>query len=210
MTAVAEKVAETVVAAKNSAHDPPRTFVLMGIDGAGKSTAIATLVQELNNERISARSLANAAGRRWLNNFSLNSGIRIPRFLQELIETTLRIFNVARNSLVATRASGLTVMDRHLYCQLVLRYVRGLDAGILLPWLARKSTKNTTVILLDIDPYLAYQRINARAEDVEPLEYLQAARAEYLRMAKLHGWLVLDASVPTTQLVEQLRMIAGK
>lgn len=206
MTAIAEKV----LSAKNSAHDPPRTFVLMGIDGAGKSTAIATLVQELNNERISARSLANAAGRRWLNNFSLNSGIRIPRFLQELIETTLRIFNVARNSLVATRASGLTVMDRHLYCQLVLRHVRGLDAGLLLPWLARKSTENTTVILLDIDPYLAYQRINARAEDVEPLEYLQTARAEYLRLAKLHGWLILDASVPTTQLVNQLCMIAGK
>ncbi|WP_440101085.1 thymidylate kinase [Glutamicibacter mishrai] len=206
MTAIAEKV----LSAKNSAHDPPRTFVVMGIDGAGKSTAIATLVQELNNEQIPARSLANAAGRRWLNNFSLNSGIRIPRVLQELIETTLRIFNVVRNSLAAAHAPGLTVMDRHLYCQLVLRHVRSHKPGLLLPWLARKFTENTTVILLDVDPLLAFERINARAEDEEPLEYLQTARAEYLRLAKLHGWLVLDASVPTTQLVDQLRMIAGK
>jgi len=206
MTVIAEKV----LSAKNSAHDPPRTFVVMGIDGAGKSTTIATLVQELNNDQIPARRLANAAGRQWLNNFSQNTGIHIPRLIQEQIETTLRLVNVTRNSFTAAQAPGLTVMDRHLYCQLVLRHVRGHKSGALLPWLARQSTENATVILLDIDPDLAFQRIKARAEDEESLEYLQAARIEYLRLAKLHGWLVLDASVPPTQLVDQLRMIVGK
>lgn len=206
MTVIAEKV----LSAKNSFHDPPRTFVVMGIDGAGKSTAISTLVQELKLEHVPARRLANAAGRRWINNFSQNSGVQIPRRMQDLIETMFRLVNVARNSFTAAQAPGLTVMDRHLYCQLVLRRVRGHRSGVLLPWLARKSTENTTVILLDIDPHLAFQRINARAEDEEPLEYLQSARAEYLRLAKLHGWLVLDASGTTTQLVDELRMIAGK
>lgn len=65
-------------------------------------------------------------------------------------------------------------MDRHLYCQLVLRHVRGHKPGILLPWLAKKSAEGTTVILLDVDPYLASQRINARDEDEESVEYLQA------------------------------------
>jgi len=206
MTAIAEKV----LFAKNSAHDPPQTFVVMGIDGAGKSTAINTLVQELNNEQIPARRLANAAGRRWLNNFSHNSGIQVPPLIQSLIETTFWLVNVVRNSFTAGQAPGLTVMDRHLYCQLVLRRVRDQKPGVLLPWLARKSTEHATVILLDLDPHLAFQRIEARAEDKEPLEFLQTARTEYLRLAKLHGWLVLDASVPTTQLVERLRMIAGK
>ena len=206
MTAIVEKV----LSAKNSAHDPPQTFVVMGIDGAGKSTVITALVKELNNEQIPARKLANVAGRRWLNNFSRTSGIPVPHLAQELIETTFRLFNVARNSLTAAQAPGLTVMDRHLYCQLVLRHVRGHKPGILLPWLAKKSAEGTTVILLDVDPYLASQRINARDEDEESVEYLQAARTEYLRLAKLNDWLVLDASKPTTLLVDQLRMIAGK
>jgi len=206
MTVIAEKV----LSAKNSAHDPPKTIVVMGIDGAGKSTAIATLVQELRSEQIPARRLANAAGRRWLNNFSQSSNIQIPRRFQDLIETTLRFLNVARNTFMTAQAPGLTVMDRHLYCQLVLRHVRGHKPGALLQWLAQKSTEQTTVVLLDIDPFLAYERINARAEDEEPLGYLQEARTEYRRLAQLHDWLVLDASVPTTQLVDQLRMIAGK
>lgn len=182
----------------------------MGIDGAGKSTAITTLVQELHSDQIPARRLANVAGRRWLNNFSQSSNIQIPYGLQNLIETAFRSLNVCRNTFIATQSPGLTVMDRHLYCQLVLSHVRGRKSGALLQWLAQRSTKQTTLILLDIDPYLAYERINARAEDKEPLQYLQAARAEYLRLAQLNDWLVLDASLPTTQLVDQLRMIAGK
>lgn len=206
MTAIAEKVQS----AKNSAHDPPLTLVVLGIDGAGKTTAIRTLVQDLNSEQIPARRLANVAARRWLNNFSRASGAQLPGHAQDRIETIFRLFNVARNSLAAAQAPGLRLMDRHLFCQLVLHHVRGHKPGRLLPWLARKSTEHATVILLDIDPRLAFQRINARAEDQESLDYLQVARAEYLRLAQQHDWLVLDGSKPTTQVVDQLRMIAGK
>lgn len=46
--------------------------------------------------------------------------------------------------------------------------------------------------------------------DHETLEYLSDSRDEYLRLAHVHGWIVLDASLPTSQLVEQLRLIIGK
>ncbi|MGH3652375.1 thymidylate kinase [Glutamicibacter sp.] len=196
--------------ATSPAHDPPQTLVILGPDGAGKSTSIEALVRQLLNERIRARRLANASARSWLTKFSRALGITFPTFTQDFFETSIRSFNVARNMVVAAHSPGLSVMDRHLYCQLVLRRLRGHPAGLLLPWLAEKSTEHARIVLLDVDPRLAFERINSRGKDDESLEYLNESRNEYLRLAQLHGWIILDASVSTTQMVEQLRMIIGK
>lgn len=192
------------------AHDPPQTLVIVGTDGAGKSTSIDALVHQLRNERIQARKLANVAARSWLTKFSRAAGIAFPTFTRDFLETSIRCFNVARNTFIAAHSPGLSVMVRHLYCQLVLRRLRGHPDGLLLPWFARKSTEEARIVLLDMDPHLAFKRINTRGTDEESLEYLEASRAEYLRLAQHHGWIILDASIPTPQLVEQLRMIAGK
>lgn len=196
--------------ATSHGHDPPQTLVILGPDGAGKSTVIEALTQQLLNERIPARRLANAAARSWLTRFSRRLGITFPTFTQDFFETSIRGFNVARNMVSAAHSGGLSVMDRHLYCQLVLRRLRGHPSGLLLPWLAAKSTERARIILLDIDPHLAYERIVSRGMDHETLEYLSDSRDEYLRLAHVHGWIVLDASLPTSQLVEQLRLIIGK
>ncbi|MCS3493471.1 dTMP kinase [Arthrobacter sp. JUb119] len=196
--------------APRHAHDPPRTLVIVGTDGAGKSTTIEALVQQLRNDRIQARRLANVAARSWLTKFSRALGMTFPTFTQDFFETSIRSFNVARNMLFAARSPGLSVMDRHLYCQLVLRRLRGHPPGLLLPWLAAKSTEHARIVLLDIDPILAFERINSRGKDDESMEYLRDSRNEYLRLAQVHGWITLDASLPTSQLVEQLRLVIGK
>lgn len=186
-----------------------RTVVILGTDGAGKTTAGQGLVHGLVRNGFGARFAANVSGRRWLTGRARDLGITFPTLTQDLVEATIRYTNVAVNSLRARNFNGLTVMDRHLYCQLVLRRLRGQPLGLLMPWLAHKSLERSVVAVLDVDPAVAFDRVAAREDDSETMEYLQESRDEYLRLAKENGWTVLDASRPLPDLVAELRSLAG-
>jgi len=187
-----------------------KTLIVLGTDGAGKTTAITELVAGLQAEGIPAQQLANSAGRLWLNRMARRLSINVPEPLQDVIETSIRFLNVALNSINATRFRGLSVMDRHVYCQLVLRRLRGRFAGILLPWAAGRTTRHAVIVVLDVPPMLAFERITSREDDYESLEYLGRSRAEYLKLARTNNWPVIDSSQPMEQVVAQLRRLAGR
>lgn len=180
------------------------------MDGTGKSTAVRELVHELDARLRPAQRLANPAGRRWLARRTQALDREIPARAQDFIETAVRLANVAVNSLQALLFGGLTVMDRHLHCQLVLRRVRGLPQGIVLPWLAQISTRDALVVVLDTDVNTAFTRIVSRNEDHESLSYLEATRAEYLRLASTNHWPVLNSGQPPQQVVAELQALLGQ
>ena len=186
-----------------------RTLIIVGSDGSGKTTTINALVDELVRDGIAARIVANPAGRRWFTRQFTDKGRTIPVRMLDLFESCIRMLNVAVNSFTATRFDGLTVMDRHLHCQLVLRRLRGQPAGLLLPKLAKHMVRESKIIVLDVDPALAQERIVARAEDFETLEYLVSSRREYLTMAAQQGWTVIDASGTVVRTVRQIRNTLG-
>lgn len=186
------------------------SIVLLGTDGAGKSTAIAELADQLRLAKVPVQCLANASGRRWLSRRADALGITFPTLTQDLIEAVLRTINVAINSLRASSFDGVSLMDRHLYCQLVLRQVRGMPLGLAMPWLARRSVKHAQVVVLDIAAEVAFARIEARGEDSESFEYLSSSREEYLRLARMNGWHVIDASQSTSRVVAELQALLGK
>ena len=181
-----------------------RIVVLLGIDGAGKTTTAEAVAAGRRESGRAAIVLSNRSGRRWLARVSARSGLEVPVRWVDRFETVVRTANVAVTHALAGHQVGLVVIDRHLVCQLVLRQGRGLQPGRVLPWLADRSIRPYAVVVLDVPAEIAQQRILRRGEDHESLDYLQTARTAYLELARTRGWSVVDATATTTVLVAQI------
>ena len=180
--------------------------MLLGIDGAGKTTAATALVAGIRATGIRAQLLRNPAGRRWMSRVAARFGTALPPVWANRLESVVRCVNVLVAHARATVFPGTTVMDRHLACQLVLRSVRGLPRGRLLPWLMARLPRPDAVILIDVPAEVAHARILARGEDSETMSYLVSAREAYLEIAAAKGWHVVDGSgIPENVAVDTLR-----
>jgi dTMP kinase len=187
-----------------------RTIVLLGIDGVGKTTTAQALVRAQRERNAPAALLRNRAGRRWLRRASARFGLEPPVCWADRFETVVRTVNVLVSELRAARGSGTVIMDRHLICQLVLRKVAGLPEGRLLPQVALASLRAKTVVVLDVPAEVAYERVRARAEDLETLDFLRAGRAAYLQLAATRGWAVIDATGTTEAIAAHIERVAGR
>lgn len=175
----------------------PRPIVLIGIDGAGKTTTATALADVLRACGRGAVVMRNRSGRRWLLRAADRLGRPIPARWSDRVETVVRTVNVLTAHARAAFTRRVAIMDRHLVCQLVLRTIRDLPPGHLLPWLSTQLLSRATVVVLDVPAEVARARILARGQDEETLEYLRTARAAYLRVATSHGWLIFDATGTT-------------
>ena len=187
-----------------------RTVVLLGIDGAGKTTAASSLVAAERAAKRKAIVLRNRSGRRWLARTSARFGAEVPVRWADRFETVVRAANVLVCQVRAARRDGLVVIDRHLVCQLVLRRVRGLPPGRILPWGSAAVLRGAVVVVLDVPAETAHARILARGQDHEPLEYLRAARAAYLEFADACGWVVVDATGAPEAVLARLTGLTGR
>ncbi|MGW6174174.1 thymidylate kinase [Arthrobacter sp. NPDC055138] len=189
---------------RNARRHTRRTVVVLGIDGAGKTTTAAALVAAERTSGRAAQLVRNPAGRRWLSRAAARLGISVAPRWADRFESVVRLINVMTAQLRAAVFPGTTVMDRHLQCQQVLRDVRGLPPGCVLPWLARALPRANAVVLLDLPAEAAHARITARGEDSESADYLQAAREAYLRMARSSGWRVVDAAGSRSEVLHRV------
>lgn len=183
-------------------------IVLTGIDGSGKTTAARALVSSTLADGRKALLLSNYAGRRRMSLLAARLGVQLPARLADTVETTLRVANVLISHIRVRRFSGrLTVMDRHLHCQLALREARGLPRGRVLPWLLRKLPAPDLVIYLDIHPKQAHDRIGARGTDEESLADLTALRDAYRSLPWFAGFTILNAGVPEDEVLAALKRV---
>lgn len=188
-----------------------RTVVLLGIDGAGKTTTAAALVASEQEAGRAGVLLRNPSGRGWLARASARVGVEAPVRWVDRVETVVRTANVLISGARARARDreGLVVMDRHLVCQLVLRRVRGLPPGPVLPGLATWVLRGAIVVVLDVPAETAHARILTRGEDDDPLEYLRAARTAYLELAQNHGWAVVEATGAPGQVLVRITTLTG-
>jgi dTMP kinase len=190
------------------ARRPSALIVVLGIDGAGKSTA-ARAVEDLF-PGTPVLVLGNYSGRKTIAALAQRFQVPLPVQLADVIETAVRVYNVLLNHLRAGRFDGLVIMDRHLYCQLALRKARGIRRRGMLEALLGVLPKAQAVVYFDIPAEQAHERIALRGEDQETLEDLQRFRKGYMELPWYPGFAVIDASGTTANSALQLReVIAG-
>lgn len=172
--------------------------VLLGIDGAGKTTAARSVVRELHERGIEAELFRNPGGRRTLDRWAARHSRTAEAMLGsrrlDAIESTLRVLAVLRSTLQARRRRGVVLFDRHLQCQLALRLVRGLPASVVLPWLLRVLPQPDLVVYLSVDPRTAQARIAFRNTDEETLEFLTSLDAAYRQLPEFGRYAFVDAN----------------
>lgn len=182
--------------------------VLLGIDGSGKTTAARAVVEVLQAQGTEAVLYRNPGGRRTLNRWASRrfgtAEALLGKRLLDTVETILRVFAVARSSVLARRRRGVVFFDRHLQCQLALRRVRGLPAGRVVPWLLRLLPEPDLIVFLSVDPGTAHARIVSRATDEETLDFLTALDAAYRALPGFVDYAIVDANGTTRGTAEQL------
>lgn len=186
----------------------PRTIALVGIDGAGKSTVAEIFATDLQATGIPSQIMRNPSGRRWLSRLPLHFGSLLSPALANRFEWAVRCTNVLYGHVRATRFPGITVMDRHIPCQLVLQAMRGFPSGRMLPWVLAKLPRPEVIVLIDVPADIAYQRILTRGEDYETLVYLEATRSAYLELAKNRGWYIVDGTGSARQVADAVARAA--
>lgn len=184
--------------------------VLLGIDGAGKSTAADLLKQRLSLSGERALLLQNHSGRRTILTWCGKHDVQLPARIADVIETAIRVGHVLVNHHRARRFDGLVVMDRHLYCQLALRAARGLPPGRLLPWLLRHLRQPDLVVFFDMPPGQAQTRIQRRGTDEESLPFLEAFSASYRALPEFASFSTIAAGGTTTDITHQLVELLDK
>jgi dTMP kinase len=186
----------------------PSLIVLLGIDGAGKSTAAREVEELLPGTPVLV--LGNYSGRKTISALARRFEVPLPVHAADVLETAVRVFNVLRNHLRAARFGGVVIMDRHLYCQLALREARGIRHGRALSVLLRLLPQAQAVVYFDIAPGQAQERITLRGEDQEDLEDLENFRKGYTGLACYPGFTIIDAGGSTDSTTLQLKqVIAG-
>jgi dTMP kinase len=186
----------------------PALIVLLGIDGAGKSTAAREVGELLPGTPVLV--LGNYSGRKTISALARRFGVSLPAQVADVLETAVRVFNVLLNHLRAARFDGVVIMDRHLYCQLALRKARGIRRRRALSALLRLLPPAQAVVYFDVTAEQAHERITLRGEDQEDLEDLQKFLLGYTALAWYPGFTSIDAGGTTADSTLQLKqVIAG-
>lgn len=185
----------------------PDVIVMLGIDGAGKTTTAAAVAELLPGTPVLV--LGNYSGRKTITAMARRFGVPLPVPVADLLETAVRVFNVLRNHLRASRFDGLVIIDRHLHCQLALRKARGIRRRRALEALLRILPQADAVVYFDLPARQAYERIMLRGEDQETLQDLQEFRRAYQELACYPSFRLLAAGGSVESSAAQLLEIVA-
>lgn len=191
-----------------------RFIVIEGLEGAGKSTAISTVLTWLKQQGKTVVQTREPGGT------PLAEQIRtlVKAIRDEAIapETELLLMYAARSQLLANVIRPALVKgdwvlaDRHdLSSRAYQGGGRQIDAKIIdqIRSVVVKETTPDLTLYLDIDPVIGLKRAQARGEldriEQEQLEFFQRTRARYLEIAKTDPTIVVIDASQALELVQQ-------
>lgn len=172
----------------------PKFIVIEGLEGAGKSTAIALCQAFLNNQHIDFINVREPGGTPLAE--SLRTLVKADHEENIAPETELLMMYAARSQLIHNVINpaldkGVWVLaDRHdLSSQAYQGGGRGISEKTLasLSSMVLKGLKPDLTIYLDIDPVVGLERAKGRGEldriEQEAIEFFQRTRVRYLALA---------------------------
>lgn len=172
-----------------------KNIVIIGIDGAGKSTQSAMLKKAFKEKNISS-SVVKGDG--------ANCCVfdEIEKYEQKVIESRTRLLGYAldfsyRHIELKKHSNNKTVFiwDRYTYCLTAYFLALGVDideASIILSILPKPDI----TLLLDIDAEYALKRLNEGRKKIKPeenIDYLSKVRLQYLELAKKNNIKIINA-----------------
>lgn len=183
-----------------------------GIDGSGKSTLAKAVARRLRSRGrrvvLTQEPTTSALGR------LVRKGIRdrYDPLVQAGLFLTDRAWHVLQLSPHLTSGS-IVLTDRYIDSTTAYQSA-ALDGRVKRPLEVLRTVQSALfprpdlVVLLDLAPDVALRRIRGRAtkEPYEKQRFLTRVRANYRALAKRdpRRWLVLDAALPTRELVERV------
>lgn len=181
-------------------------ITIVGINGAGKSTQIAAVragllrcghrVTELPNESLEPlwERLDEAARR---------SGEDIEGFLGvdtvQMLASVIKWFSAEKAWRALDDSVGVVLADRYSYCQVASAQRASDRTRSAIEHLYRDFPAPDACIWLDVDPVVALSRLRRRGQKWRDLDFLQAHRRGYARLAGEHDFIVVDGNLPADE-----------
>ena len=191
-----------------------RLITIEGLDGAGKTTVAAGLVEELGRRGVAARALREPGG------------VEVAERIRDLVtdrelavgpRAEALLYAAARAQLVEELVEPLldqgtwVVLDRFVDSSLAYQgagRALGVEAVRAINEFATGGLRPDLTLLLRVDPALGRERQAARGRrpdrlEAEPPEFFDAVRAEYDRLAAAEPrrMRVIDASAPVEEVL---------
>ncbi|MEM0302278.1 MAG: dTMP kinase [Archaeoglobaceae archaeon] len=159
-------------------------IAIEGIDGAGKTSVANELVKFLKNMGYDAILLKEPSDSIYAQKIR-GAKERLPP--EEELELFLRDreIDAIKNIIPALQNGKVVVMDRYYYSNIAYQSARGLNAEEIRKLNEKIAPKPDLVILLDVSPETALERIKPRGKLTlfEGKEYLEKVRENFLRIA---------------------------
>lgn len=175
-----------------------RLLAFEGIDGSGKSTQARKLAEYLRAQGREVLLTREPTDGPW------GRKIREARFKERLSpEDELHAFiedrkqHVTEEIAPALARGAVVIIDRYYYSTAAYQGARGLDPQQLLATNRAFAPKPDVVVLVDVTPEQALQRISSRGEGQDLFETkaaLTAVRENFLQLSKEPHFVVVDGA----------------
>ncbi|MEV4556232.1 AAA family ATPase [Kitasatospora sp. NPDC049285] len=182
-----------------------------GTDGAGKTTAALSLVEELRARGRSVTWFPNRTlrpVREALNRLAREEGLDdrfalFGRDFAQLLSGVSKWRELLDLEPALARPDHVVVVDRYLHAQFAL--ARAFDTGNepLLRRLFAAFPAPDAVVYLDLDPAVAAERVLRRGRDRNAVEFLREFRTAFHALPEFPSFHVIDAARPPDQVARQ-------
>lgn len=172
-------------------------IAIEGIDGAGKTTIVNFLKEELSKRNYDVVTFKEPTNSKWgmeiqklFNNRDATPEKEFELFLKD------REHDVKKNIIPAIKDGKIVIMDRYYYSMYPYQGTLGINEETIKKENEKIAPKPNLVIILDISPRTSLERIKKRKskqDKFENLNYLEKVRKAFLSYKKDKRVVIINA-----------------
>jgi len=159
-----------------------KLIAVEGIDGAGKTTVAQHIYRSLTNHGYPCVFLKEPSGSIYSRIIEIITRLKVPDpELELMLFLKDREIDVRKRILPALSQGKIVIMDRYYYSNIAYQSARGLNADRIRKLNEKIAPKPDLVILLDLDPSKALERIKNRKKlsIFEEKDFLERVRQKF-------------------------------